>query len=244
MERLQKILARAGVTSRRGAEKLILSGRVRLNGLLITTLGVKADPVEDMIEVDGLPLTAAEESVYFIFNKPSGFITSLRDPRHRPTIVQFIDHLKARVYPVGRLDRDAEGLLILTNDGELARRLMHPRFHVSKTYRVKVQGRPSEESLNLFCSGALILGHRPAKPAEAEVIKVGQDRTWLKLTLTEGRHHQIKRMCALIGHPVLKLKRIGFGPLKLGRLEPGGVRPLSVQEIKALKKSAGGEEDD
>ena len=238
-ERLQKILARAGVTSRRGAEKLILAGRVKVDGRVVSALGQKADPEVDRIELDGRRIGSAEELVYYIFYKPPGYLTTLSDPRKRPSIEHFLKDLKFRVYPVGRLDMDAEGLLILTNDGELARRLMHPRFHVPKTYRVKVEGLPNQHALDRLAGGELKLGDRIAAPADVEVIKKGKDRVWLLITLFEGRRRQIKRMCSQIGHPVLKLKRIAYGPLTLGRLKPGELRRLGKEEIKALKASAG-----
>lgn len=238
-ERLQKVLAEAGVASRRSAERLILAGRVKVNGQVVQTLGVKADPEADLIEVDGQAIARTEDKVYYLFNKPAGYLTTLKDPQGRPTIAKFLAELGPRVYPVGRLDGDTEGLLILTNDGELAARLMHPRHHVPKTYRVKVKGIPSEAALMRLVSGEIMLGDRKAAPAEVEVIKTAEDRTWLALTLIEGRHRQVKRMCSTIGHPVLKLKRIAYGPLTLGRLAPGDVRPLKSDEVRALKIAAG-----
>lgn len=238
-ERLQKIIAKAGLASRRGAERLIREGRVRLNGRVVDQLGVKADPVGDRIEVDGRPIGAMQEPAYYLFYKPVGYITSLNDPQGRPSVLTFMEHLNVRLFPVGRLDMDAEGALVLTNDGELARRLMHPRFHVPKTYRVKVRGLPSPAALEKLKNGEIMLGKTPAAPADVEVIKQGADRTWLQLTLYEGRHHQVKRMCSTIGHPVLKLKRQSFGPLTLGRMIPGGIRPLDKSEIMALKQAAG-----
>lgn len=236
--RLHKFLARAGLTSRRGAERLILAGRVKVNGRVVYRLGLRADPDKDLIEVDDRPVTSVQAKAYYIFHKPAGYLTTLRDPRGRPTVAPFISNLGPRVFPVGRLDMDAEGLLILTNDGELAARLMHPRYHVPKIYRVKVKGLPSAEALDNLAAGRIMLGDRPAAPAEVEVIKKGRDRTWLKLTLIEGRRRQIKRMCSQVGHPVLKLKRIAYGPLKLGRLAEGKVRPLKPAEVKALKAAA------
>ncbi|MFH1136804.1 MAG: pseudouridine synthase [Pseudomonadota bacterium] len=238
-ERLQKILAAAGFASRRRAEKMIMAGLVKVNGRVVDRPGTKADPETDLIEVDGKPLRLPEETVYFIFYKPVGFITTLNDPAGRPTIAPFLANLGARVYPVGRLDNDVEGLLVLTNDGELAARLMHPRHHVPKTYRVKVKGLPSRDAIRLLASGTILLGDRPAAPAEVELIKSDQDRAWLHITVIEGRHHQIKRMCSQAGLPVLKLKRISFGPLTLGRLEPGAIRRLKPSEVRELKSAAG-----
>ena len=238
-ERLQKILAQAGLASRRSAERIIKEGRVKINGRVANQLGVKADPEQDIIEVDGRVLGRPESMAYYMFYKPAGFITSMKDPQGRPTVAHFLDGLPERVYPVGRLDQDAQGLLILTNDGELARRLMHPRFHVPKVYRVKVRGVPNQAALTLLKSGRIVLGDKPVAPAQVELIKVGHDRAWLKMTLIEGRHRQVKRMCSFAGHPVLKLKRIAYGSLDLGRLASGQIRPLRKEEIAALKSAAG-----
>ena len=238
-ERLQKIISRAGYSSRRGAERLILAGRVTVNGVVVDRLGTKADPGKDRIEIDGRPMNDLEALAYFLMYKPVGFITSLKDPRGRPTIADMISGLGVRLFPVGRLDRDTEGLLVLTNDGELARRLMHPGYHVPKTYRVKVEGRPGPEKLERLASGKIILGDRPVAPAEVAVIKNGSDRTWLHLTLIEGRNRQVRRMCGRIGHPVLKLKRISYGPLTLDRMKPGDIRRLSPAEVASLKRAVG-----
>jgi pseudouridine synthase len=154
-------------------------------------------------------------------------------------VAEFFSGLSSRVYPVGRLDMDTEGLLILTNDGELARRLMHPSFHVKKTYRVKVKGKMGRRAVDRLAGGEIILGDKPVAPAEVEVIKTGSDRTWLSLTLIEGRHRQIKRMCSQVGHPVLKLKRTSYGPLTLARLKPGQLRPLDSGEVRALQSASG-----
>ncbi|MBU2547254.1 MAG: rRNA pseudouridine synthase, partial [Proteobacteria bacterium] len=178
-ERLQKVLARAGLASRRAAEKMILAGRVRVNGEVIDQLGAKADPERDRIEVDGRPIRTGTPRLYFMFNKPAGFLTTMGDPKGRPTVAGFLAGLGPGIFPVGRLDMDTEGLLILTNDGELAARLMHPRYHVPKTYRVKVEGHPSGRTLASLADGELMIGDRPAAPAEVEVIKRGTDRTWL-----------------------------------------------------------------
>jgi len=226
------------VASRRRAEKMILAGRVKVNGRIVQRLGHKADPETDRIEVDGRLLDSPEKKVYYLFHKPAGYLTTLQDPFGRPAIARFLGEIESRVYPVGRLDRDAEGLLILTNDGELAARLMHPRYHVPKTYQVLVQGLPTEAALHRLASGGIMLGERPAAPAEVAVVKKEKDRTWLLMTLREGRHRQIKRMCSAVGCPVVKLKRIAFGPLSLGRLAPGALRPLKPAEVQALKRAA------
>lgn len=238
-ERLQKIISKAGLSSRRGAERLIREGLVKVNGRTVETLGAKADPEKDRIEVDGKLLEEAEKKAYYLFNKPAGILTTLKDPRERPTVAPFLERLGQRVFPVGRLDQDVEGLLILTNDGDLAARLMHPRHHVPKTYRVKVKGVPDAAALARLTEGELMLGDRPAAPAEVEMIKTGDDRAWIKLTLIEGRRRQVKRMCAQIGHPVLKLKRIAYGPLSLGRMRTGEIRRLDRREVRALFEACG-----
>lgn len=237
-ERLQKILSRVGAASRRGAEKMIKAGRVKVNGIVVDRLGAKADPSTDLIELDGHPIGEAEKLSYFMFNKPAGFITTMNDPQGRAAVTELIDHIGIRVFPVGRLDRDTEGLLILTNDGELAQKLMHPKFHVPKTYRVKVKGVPGPRELKRLAMGEILLGERKAAPADVDLIKIGKDRSWLKLTIIEGRNRQVKRMCSAVGHPVLKLKRIAYGPLTLGRLGSGEIRPLEAVEVKKLKKAA------
>jgi 23S rRNA pseudouridine2605 synthase len=236
-ERLQKIISEAGLASRRGAERLIAAGQVKVNGQVADQLGVKADPAVDRITVQGRPLGPPQKYHYYMFNKPAGCLTTLSDPQGRPTIKPYLDRLPVRVFAVGRLDMDVEGLLILTNDGALARRLMHPSSQVRKVYRVKVAGRPDETALNKLRDGSLHIGERPAAPAEAEIIKVAADRAWLLLTIIEGRRHQVKRMCSAIGHPVLKLKRVAYGGLPLGTLRPEEIRPLTQAEAFQLKNA-------
>jgi 23S rRNA pseudouridine2605 synthase len=238
-ERLQKIIAQSGAASRRRAERLIMEGRVTINGEVVRQLGIKADPEKDRIELDGQFVNIVHERHYYILNKPAGYITTLSDPQGRPIVADLFQGLPERVFPVGRLDQDAEGLLLLTNDGELAKRLMHPRYHVTKTYRVKVEGHPSSAALSRLRKGEIMLGDRQAAPADVAIAKKGDDRTWLIMTIIEGRHHQVKRMCSQVGHPVMKLKRVAYGPVKLGRLPNGQLRPLRDDEVLALKKSAG-----
>ncbi len=233
-ERLQKLIAAAGIASRREAERMITAGRVKVNGLVVVTAGFKADLDRDRVEVDGRMIGRPEAKVYYMLNKPSGYVTTLKDPQGRPTVLLFFQDLPIRVYPVGRLDMDAEGLMVLTNDGDLAKHLMHPSTHVPKTYRVKVEGHPNPAALRKLGAGEIIVGERPVLPARVEVVKTGEGRTWLHLTITEGRYHQIKRMCQAVGHRVLKLKRVEFGPLKLGRLALGERRELKPNEIDAL----------
>jgi len=216
-------------------------GRVTVNGRTATEPGLKVDPARAVILVDGRPLGPPAKFVYYMFHKPSGCLTTLDDPRGRPTIRPFLSDLPARVFPVGRLDMDVEGLLILTNDGPLARRLMHPSSGVPKVYRVKVEGLPDEEDLARLRNGRLRLGDRPAAPAGAELLKTAREgtagaRAWLSLTLTEGRRRQVKRMCSAIGHPVLKLKRVSYAGLELGALRPAHTRPLTSAEVESLKR--------
>ncbi len=235
--RLQRILAQSGLASRRKAEDWIRAGRVSVDGRIVTLLGFKVPEGTHRIEVDGQPIPSHESKVYYLFNKPPGVLSTLRDPQGRPTLTDFLSQaqIRERVFPVGRLDWDAEGLLLLTNDGELAQGLQHPKFQVPKTYRVKVLGIPSEESLRRLQAGILLpSGNRPK--AEWEKIKAGTDRAWLLITIREGEKHQVKNMLAAVGHPVLTIKRIALGPLSLDRLAPGKLRPLSQKEIQALKK--------
>jgi pseudouridine synthase len=239
-ERLQKIIASAGLASRRGAETLIKSGRVKVNGQIIKELGTRADPKTDVITVDNKEIKPVDFLTYFMFHKPVGYLTSMSDPKGRPTIKPFLEKLKPRVYPVGRLDMDVSGFLVLTNDGELARRLMHPSFMVPKIYRVLTQNRPGPEALSLLRSGQLIIGDKPTAPAKAEILTKGEDKGWLELTLTEGRHRQVKRMCSAVGHPVIKLKRVSYAGLWLDpNLPPGSIRKLTQKEINLLKKIVG-----
>ena len=242
-ERLQKIISGAGLCSRRQAERLMAEGRVTVNGQAAVEPGFKADPARAVILVDGRPLGPPEKLVYYMFHKPAGYLTTLDDPRGRPTIKPFLEELPVRVFPVGRLDMDVEGLLILTNDGPLARRLMHPSSLVPKVYRAKVEGLPSEADLARLRDGRLWLGDRPAAAAGAEILKTAREgtagaRAWLRLTLTEGRRRQVKRMCSAIGHPVLKLKRISYAGLELGDLRPAQARPLTPAEARVLKEAA------
>jgi pseudouridine synthase len=234
--RLQRILALAGVASRRKAEEWIRQGRVRVDGEVITDLGVKFLPSAHRITVDGRPLPPLEGKVYYLFNKPKGVLSTLRDPQGRPTVRDYLFRagIRERLFPVGRLDWDAEGLMLLTNDGVLAQRLQHPRFQVPKTYRVKVRGVPSDETLNNLRTGIRLPSGKIHR-ADWERVKNGEDRAWLLITVREGEKHQVKHMLAALGHPVLTLKRVALGPLSLGRLPSGALRPLTDEEIRSLK---------
>jgi len=240
-ERLQKIIAAAGITSRRKAEQLISSGQVSVNGQLVTELGTKADPERDHIRVGGKLLRGAEHHVYLLLNKPKGFVTTASDPEGRPTIMDLLRDFKTRVYPGGRLDYASEGLLLLTNDGELANALTRAASHVPKTYLVKVSGQPSAEGLAKLRSGVVL--REPGKPrvktAPAKIhLTRDAPNPWYEVTLIEGRNRQIRRMFEEIGHHVEKIKRVRYGPLELD-VPPGEYRRLKPEEVRQLQTSAG-----
>jgi len=242
-ERLQKIIAAAGIASRRKAEELITSGHVQVNGTTITELGSKADPESDHIRVNGKLLKPQEQRhAYFLLNKPKGYVTTMSDPQKRPTVMDLTRGIRGRVYPVGRLDYASEGLLILTNDGELANRLMKAASHVPKTYVVKVAGAPNEESLDKLRAGLSIAtddGKRVrTAPASVRVIKEAAN-PWYEVTLIEGRNRQIRRMFEAVGHHVEKIKRVRYGPLTLD-VPPGEFRPLTAKEVERLKSATKG----
>ncbi|MGH7770407.1 MAG: pseudouridine synthase [Candidatus Binatia bacterium] len=240
MERLQKIISRAGLASRREAERWIQDGRVTVNGAVITKLGTQADVVKDKIKVDG-KLIVRPALNYFLFHKPPGLITSMNDPEGRPHLGEWLETLgkKGRVFPVGRLDFNSSGLLLLTNDGELAQKLTHPRYGVRKVYRAKVSGRPSEPELERLRKGIRLEDGWTA-PAKARIVEVLKKKAWIELEVREGRYREVRRMFEALGYFVEKLVRIRMGPLRLGPLAPGEYRPLSPQEISALKKAVGG----
>jgi len=231
-DRLQKILAHAGVASRRACEEMILEGRVQVNGVTITELGAKADPRRDEITLDLQPIRK-EAPVYILVNKPKGYVTTVKDEQGRPTVMALIHGVEARVYPVGRLDFQSEGLLLMTNDGEMAQRLTSPDYHIPKIYLVKVHRMPRPETLDEMREGFRLDGRR-LKPCAVELYDK-QDNPWLKVTLIEGKNQQIRKMFAAVGHPVHKLRRIQFGPLDDPFLKPGEWRFLNPQELAALK---------
>jgi len=242
--RLQKILAAAGVASRRRAEELIEQGRVQVNGKLVTELGTKADAGRDHIRVDGKLLQGAERLRYYVLNKPKGFVTTVKDPEGRPTVMQFFEKMKERLYPVGRLDYMSEGLLLVTNDGELANRLTKASSGVEKTYLVKVAGQPTEDELDILRGGVSILrgkaGTDRVKTAPARIRQVRQgDNPWFEVVLIEGRNRELRKMFEEIGHFVEKIRRIGYGPLVLDQ-EPGNLRELDEQELSLLRLVAEG----
>lgn len=238
-ERLQKILAAAGVASRREAEKIITAGRVRVNGKVVTELGSKFDPDRARIAVDGKPI-AAESKVYYMFYKPRGVVTTMSDPQNRRSVADFVGSLPERVFPVGRLDYNTEGLLILTNDGALAQALMHPSHEVNKTYLVKVPGIVPDEKFDMLRLGVKLEDGMTA-PAVVNLRSYEHEHnfTVFDITIHEGRNRQIRRMCDAIGFPVRDLKRIKMGPLALSDLGRGKFRELTEKELAALKKAAG-----
>jgi len=239
-ERLQKIIAAAGVASRRKAEELISSGHVQVNGTVITELGSKADPETDHVRVNGKLLHGAQRHVYLLLNKPKGYVTTMSDPQKRPTVMDLIRGIKGRVYPVGRLDYGSEGLLVLTNDGELAHSLMKTASHVAKTYVVKVAGTPKEEAIAKLRAGVSIAtddGKRvKTGPALVRIVKEAAN-PWYEITLIEGRNRQIRRMFEAVGHHVEKIKRVKYGPLALD-VPPGKFRSLTLKEVERLRSAS------
>jgi 23S rRNA pseudouridine2605 synthase len=244
MERLQKIMAACGVASRRGAEEIIAAGRVTLNGKVVVEQGTKADPERDVIYVDGKPLKKAERLVYFLLNKPKGYVTTLSDPEGRATVMDLIPKSAERVYPVGRLDYASEGLLLLTNDGALAQKLTKAGSHVPKTYLVKVSGKPGEKDIERLRAGITIEVEdgRKVKTSPAK-IRLAEDgaNPWYEVVLIEGRNRQIRKMFERVGHLVEKIKRVQLGPLVLD-VGPGKYRELTDGEVEQLKKMVGGGE--
>jgi len=235
--RLQKFLARAGVASRRGSEDLMTAGRVTVNGQVITELGAKVDPLVDVVAVDGAAVSLSAGPVYFALNKPTGVMTTMSDPQGRPTVASLMPAGHPGMFPVGRLDFDTEGLLLLTTDGDLAQRLLHPRHHVPKTYYVEVDGVPTEEDLRRLREG-VDLDDGMTAPAEARLLKTQGRGAAIELTIREGRKRQVKRMCSSIGHPVMFLRRTAFGDVELGDLRAGDVRELTREEVEALRAGA------
>jgi 23S rRNA pseudouridine2605 synthase len=237
LERLQKLIAAAGLASRRKAEELITAGRVTLNGAVVTELGTKADTEQDKIAIDGRPLQSREAPLYFLLYKPKGYVTTASDPQGRPTVIDLMRGINARVYPVGRLDYASEGLLLMTNDGALAQKLTKAGSHVEKTYLVKISGKPGEQELARLRDGITIdlEGGRRVKTSPAK-IRLADDapNPWYEVVLIEGRNRQIRRMFDRIGYHVEKIKRIKLGPVRLD-VKPGKFRPLTVKEVARLK---------
>lgn len=236
--RLQKILSMAGVASRRKAEELMQAGAVTVNGRIVRELGSKADPERDHIKVSGKLVNPKQPKVYLMLNKPCEVVTTLSDPAGRVTVKDLLRGVRFRIYPVGRLDYDSEGLLLLTNNGDLVQRMLHPSFEVPKTYEVKVKGVLTDEEIRTLSKGVELPDGR-TRPCRIRKIQKTEKNSWLEMTIYEGRNRQIRRMLEAVDHPVLKLKRIRMGPLELGTLPVGRYRYLTPQEIRSLKTVGG-----
>ncbi len=232
-ERLQKILSRAGISSRRAGEKMMAQGRIRVNGVVVTEPGTKADPERDEIRVDGRLVSLETEPIYLMLHKPQGYVTTLSDPQGRPIVTDLLQGVTERVYPVGRLDYDSEGLLILTNDGDFAQKLQHPRHGIPKTYRVKVEGNLHKREIKALESGIDLPDGR-FSPAEIRLEKTNPGSTWLSLTITDGRNRVIRRAFDSLGHRVARLVRVAVADLSLGSLRSGSWRMLNPREVTRL----------
>jgi len=254
-QRLQKLIAQAGLASRRAAERLIVEGRVSVNGTVVRELGAKADLSSDRVEVSGHGRLQPERHVYVMLHKPEKIVCTVSDPEGRPTVIDIVTKTRPcgsrvsevdlpRLFPVGRLDFDVAGLVLLTNDGELAQQLVHPRFHVDKTYLVKVRGQPDERALTQLRLGVHLrsedgrIERRRTAPAQALLRRAGPSNSWIELTLHEGRNHQVKRMCDAVGHRAIRLLRISMAGLQLGELPAGAWRFLTNAEIAVLARAA------
>jgi len=233
-ERLQKIIAQAGITSRRKAEELIVQGRVSVNGQVMAELGSKADAARDRILVDGKALRRAGRRLYLLLNKPPGYVSTLSDPQHRPTVISLMRDIKERVYPVGRLDYHSSGLMLLTNDGEMANFLMSPKSGIPRTYQVKLESQPTAESLKKLEEGIVLDGRRTA-PCQIRPLAYGE-KPWYEIALVEGRYHQVRRMFERMGQAVVKLKRVRIAFLTDKGLAPGRFRPLTPAEVNRLRE--------
>jgi 23S rRNA pseudouridine2605 synthase len=239
MERLQKILSQAGIASRRASEQLMLEGRVTVNGETVRELGTKADAASDDIRVDGRRVKGAERHRYVLLNKPRGYVTTRSDPQQRRTVLDLLHAVKEYVYPVGRLDYDTEGLLLLTNDGDLSSRLTHPSHGIPRIYEARILGVPDARDLERLSRGIVIDGRRTER-ADVTLLPHGRDAdaSTLQLVIREGRNRQVRNMCDAIGHPVTQLKRVAIGPLRDSRLKVGYWRDLTTEEVKRLKRAA------
>lgn len=233
-ERLQKILSRAGITSRRGAEELITAGRVAVNGLVVTELGTKADPERDSITLDGKKVDHAVAGVFLLLYKPAGYMTTLKDPEGRPLVTDLLKDVRERVYPVGRLDYNTEGLLLLTNDGDWANALAHPSHEVDKGYHVRIRGQVTEDQLRKLAAG-LDLEDGKTAPAVVSLVRESESNTWLSITIHEGRYRQVRRMCEAVGLSVVRLKRVSYAFLNLEGLKSGEHRSLTKNEVECLR---------
>lgn len=238
-ERLQRYLARAGLGSRRSCERLILEGRVCVNNRVVTQLGTKVSPGLDKVTCDGRPVIPSASFVYLLLHKPAGVLTTLSDPRGRPIIRDLLPPQgMPRLFPVGRLDFQTEGLVLLTNDGALANGLMHPSFEVEREYLAKVRGCPAPADLVKLKAGVVSEGER-LWASQAKIVSRGVSSAWLKLVVRQGRYHEIRRLCDAIGHPVVRLQRVRLGPLVLGKLPKGRWRPLNLGELASIRRAVG-----
>jgi pseudouridine synthase len=236
--RLNKILAQAGLSSRRGADRLIAEGHVSVNGVVTRDLATLADPEVDIVALRGAPLPRAESKRYVLLHKPSGYVTTVSDPRGRPTVADLVREVGARLYPVGRLDWDVEGVLLMTNDGDLTHHLLHPRYGLPRVYEAEVHGNVTAGDLGRWRRG-VTLEDGPAMPTAVELVRPVGATTLVRLTFTEGRKHEVKRYCEALGHPVHRLRRVAFGPVTLGQLPRGAHRALTPREVSALRTAAG-----
>lgn len=234
--RLQKYLAQCGIASRRKAETLITAGRVTVDGKIVDTMGVKIDPEEQQILFDGKPVLPEEKKVYILLNKPKGYVTTVADPQGRPIVTDLVKDTNERLFPVGRLDLDTQGALLLTNDGDLAQKMQHPSYEVTKTYEALVTGKPKQKDLISLEKGIVLEGKKTS-PAQLAVIKNFSGSTLLRITIHEGRKRQVRKMFAAIGHPVKGLKRIAYGSLYLRNLPEGSYRRLNKQDLKKIFKN-------
>jgi 23S rRNA pseudouridine2605 synthase len=238
MERLQKFLAGAGIASRRKAEELVLAGRVSVNGVVVKEMGTKVDPAIDHVVVDGRIVETGARHRYILLYKPPGCVTTLSDPEGRPTVARYLTGVTQRVFPVGRLDWDAEGALLFTTDGDLANRLAHPRYGHQRTYLVKVKGDPPTGALGRLLEGVR-LEDGPAKALEATLHEKVEKNTWIRIVVGEGRRHLVKRLCESVGLEVLRLFRPEFGGVTVARLRPGRYRDLTAEEVDTMRRAAG-----
>lgn len=231
--RLQKYIAQCGIASRRKAEEYISDGRIAIDGRIVREMGIRVVPGENVVALDGKPIKRKEQLVYYLLNKPKGYITTLADPQGRPTVTSLIKTSRARLFPVGRLDLDTEGALILTNDGQLAQKIQHPSHETNKTYEALVRGCPNKEKISLLEHGILLEG-KMTSPATVIIKNRIGAHCLMQITIHEGRKRQVKKMFASVGHPVLQLKRTAYGKLNLGRIAPGAYRELNPSELNKI----------
>lgn len=231
--RLQKYLAGCGIASRRKAEEIIKQGRVRVDGIVVTTMGIQIDPAKQIISLDGKRVQPENEYVYILLNKPKGYVTTLSDPQGRPIVTSLIKDIPVRIFPVGRLDLDTEGALLLTNDGSLAQKIQHPKFEIHKSYEAKVTGLPNKKKITQLEKGIILEGRKTA-PAKIIIKKKLKNSSLIRITIHEGRKRQVRKMFQSIGHPVIQLKRISYGQLHLGSLATGQYKKLTTNDINKI----------